>query len=434
MTATTKPHWSNWAGNVHATPRRLEKPRSEAELVDVVRRAAAEGLRVRAIGGSHSFTPTAASNDVMVSLDDHAGLESMDKERGLFTVRAGTRLFDLNRILHAEGFAQENMGDINHQSIAGAISTGTHGTGAAFGGISTQVQALRLIDGQGEVRTIDASDPDALSAARVGLGALGLISAVTLKAIPAYNLRMDIAAASLDEMLALAPEYARRHRHFEFYWIPYTNRVQVKRTDVSTDPCTERGRLDYFNDVVIENGAVQLLCELGKALPQHNHHVCNVMSLGITPNSRIRPSWDVFGSTRNVRFTEMEYAVPQDATMSALRDLRAMLERLRLPVTMPVEVRFARADDIMLSTAYGRDVGYLAVHMFKDMDNRRYFREAEAIFRAYDGRPHWGKMHHLSADDFRGMYPRFEDFRAVRERFDPERRFGNAYLTQVLGD
>lgn len=426
--------WTNWSRTVTTRPRHFVQPRSEAEIVAAVRRAAAEGQRIRVVGSGHSFNGVAATNETLLNLDLDQGIESIDRERDLVTVRGGTRLFALSRLLQEQGYAQENMGDINFQSIAGAISTGTHGTGLSLGGLSTQVMALRLVDGQGQVRMVDTSDPHLLSAARLSLGALGIISAVTLKVIPAYRLRMDIEGASLNEMLALAPEYARQNRHFEFYWLPYTDRVQVKRTNVTTDPVTEVGALTYFNDTILENTVVKGLCETVKAFPDTTPTVSRILAAGITANTRVRDSWNVFASQRHVRFNEMEYAVPLEATLSVVRDLRAMLERLRLPVVLPVEVRFVRGDDIMLSTATGRDSGYVAVHMYQGMEYERYFREAEAIFRAHDGRPHWGKWHHLTAADFSRLYPRFEDFRAVQQQFDPERRFGNPYLRRVLGD
>lgn len=426
--------WNNWAGTVTTRPRYFEQPRNEAEIVAAVRRAAEQGQRIRVVGSGHSFNGVAATNETLLNLDLDQGIESIDRKRDLVTVRGGTRLYHLSRLLQDQGYAQENMGDINRQSIAGAISTGTHGTGLGLGGLSTQVVGLRLVDGQGRVRMVGTSDPHQLAAARLSLGALGIISAVTLRVIPAYRLRMDIASASLNEMFALAPEYARQNRHFEFYWLSYTERVQVKRTNVTTDPVTEAGALTYFNDTILENTVVKGLCETVKAFPQTTSTVSRILAAGITANTRVRDSWNVFASQRHVRFNEMEYAVPLDATLPVVRDLRAMLNRLQLPVVLPVEVRFVRGDDLMLSTATGRDSGYVAVHMYQGMEYERYFREAEAIFRAYDGRPHWGKWHHLAAADLSRLYPRFEDFRAVRQEFDPERRFGNPYLRRVLGD
>lgn len=432
--ASVGPVWHNWAGNVTAHPRLLAQPRTEAEVQETVRRAARDGLKVRVYGAGHSFTDAAATDDVLLNLDHLSGVEHFDPATGQVTVRAGTRLFDLNGLLAGLGRAQENMGDINHQSLAGAISTGTHGTGVTLGSLGTQVEAVRLVDGEGNLRTVTASDPQALSAARLSLGALGILTAVTLRTVPAYNLHMSISAGRFDEMLALAPEYARTHRHFEFYWIPYTNAVQVKRIQETRESARKSGPLQTFNDVVLENNAVHLLSRFNRRYPQATQAVCNVMGAAITPNTRTQASHQIFGSVRTVKFREMEYGLPATELRAALSELRDLMNRRRYPVSMPVEVRFARQDDILLSTANGRDVGYVAIHAFQGVPFSEYFRKAEQIFLAHGGRPHWGKCHTQTAADFAQTVPGFHEFLAVRDRFDPNRRFVNPYLQRVLGD
>lgn len=426
--------WRNWAGNVSAHPRQFLLPRSEAEVQAIVRQAAQQGLKVRAVGAGHSFTDTAATDDLLLSLDGLSGLESNDTASGQVTVWAGTRLYDLNGILAGLGRAQENMGDINRQSLAGAVCTGTHGTGVRLGSVGTQIAALRLVDGQGKLRTIDASDERALSAARLSLGALGIITSVTLRTVPAYQLEMQISAGRLDEMLALAPEYAQRHRHFEFYWIPYTNAVQVKRIDPTDQPARPDGPMQVFNDRVLENSGVKLLCEISRRSPRATPTLCAVMGSLITPNTRTQASHDIFGSERHVKFREMEYGLPAERVSAALRDLQALMNRRQFPIVFPVEVRFARQDDVMLSTAYGRDVAYIALHAYQGVPCDDYFSEAEQLFLQHGGRPHWGKCHTLTAQDFAQTVPRYHDFLSVRDEFDPQRCFANAYLKRVLGD
>lgn len=426
--------WRNWAGNVTAHPRQFRQPRSEAEVQEIVRTAAQQGLKVRVVGAGHSFTPAAATDDVMLSLDHLSGVQGFDPATGHVTVWAGTRLYDLNAMLHSLGRAQENMGDINRQSLAGAISTGTHGTGVTLGSVGTQVEAVRLIDGLGHLRTISGEDARALSAARLSLGALGVITSVTLRTVPAYNLHMTIHAGKFSEMLALAPEYAARHRHFEFYWIPYTDAVQVKRIDLTAAPARKDGPLQVFNDRVLENSGVELLCEISRRVPRANQAVCNVMGSLITPNTRTQASHDIFGSVRDVKFREMEYGLPAEYLTRALRELRGLMHRRRYPIAMPVEVRFARQDDVLLSTACGRDVGYIAIHAYQGVPCDDYFTEAEQIFLAHGGLPHWGKCHTLKAADFARLVPRFQEFLTIRDEYDPQRRFTNAYLERVLGD
>lgn len=426
--------WRNWAGNVTAHPRQFIQPRSEAEVQQIVRDAAHSGLKVRVVGAGHSFTATAATDDVLLNLDHLSGVQSFDPITGYVTVWAGTRLFNLNAMLGSLGRAQENMGDINRQSVAGAISTGTHGTGVTLGSVGTQVEAVRLVDGLGNLRTIDGHDARALSAARLSLGALGIITSVTLRTVPAYNLHMTIHAGKFGEMLALAPEYAARHRHFEFYWIPYTNAVQVKRIDVTDESARQDGPLQVFNDRVLENSGVKLLCEISRRSPRSTQAVCSVMGSLITPNTRTQASHDIFGSVRDVKFNEMEYGLPAESLPAALRELRDLMTRQRYPIAMPVEVRFVRQDDVMLSTACGRDVAYIAIHAYQGVSCDDYFSEAEQIFLAHGGRPHWGKCHTLKAAEFARLVPLFHEFLTIRDEFDPQRRFTNAYLERVLGD
>lgn len=426
--------WVNWAGNVTARPQQFLQPHSEEEVAQIIRQAVADGRRVRVVGAGHSFTPVAASDEIMLNLDFLSGLDGADPQKSRVRVKAGTRLYHLNHLLAGLGRAQENMGDINRQSLAGALSTGTHGTGLRLGGLVTQVDTVRLIDGLGQTRIIGADNPDLLSAARLSLGALGVVTGVTLRTLSAYQLRMHIRRGTLGEMLALAPEYAAANRHFEFFWVPYTDAVQAKFTNVSTEPLTPPGPTQYLNDMVLENGALWLLSEINRAIPATTAGICQIMGAAISPSTRVAASHEVFGSTRLVRFVEMEYALPAAALSAALSDLRDLMQRQRYPISFPVEVRFARGDDVMLSTAYGRDSVYIAIHAYKGVDYRAYFREAETIFCAYDGRPHWGKWHHLAAPDFARIYPRFQDFLNIRGELDPERRFSNIHLRSVLGE
>ncbi|MFC6592199.1 D-arabinono-1,4-lactone oxidase [Deinococcus lacus] len=427
---TSGPVWRNWAGNVEAHPQQFLRPQTEAEVQNIIRDAARQGLKVRAVGSGHSFTPAAATDDFLVSLEHCSGVRGHDPATGHVTVGAGTHLYHLNGLLADLGVAQENMGDINKQSVAGAISTGTHGTGLTLGSVGTQVEKLRLIDGLGEVRVLEG---ETLGAGRLSLGALGIVTEVTLRTIPAYRLKMQIRAGTWAEMLHLAPEYAARHRHFEFFWIPYTDAVQVKETGETGEPAQQDGPLQVLNDVVLENMGVKLLCEVGRHFPAAVPTTCQMMGSLITPNTRIQASHDIFGSLRDVKFREMEYGLPIAAMSDALRDLRRLMERRQFPIALPVEVRFTRADDVWLSTAYGRDVVYIAIHAYQGVPCEGYFTGAEAIFRHYGGRPHWGKCHTLTAADFARELPRFGDFLRLRDELDPQRRFANPYLERVLG-
>jgi L-gulono-1,4-lactone dehydrogenase len=330
-----------------------------------------------------------------------------------------------------------NLGDIDVQSISGAISTGTHGTGVKLGGLATQVRALQLVRADGSLLTCDATEhPDVFAAARVGLGALGVIATVTLQCEPAFALAAAEAPAPLDEVLADLDINVDGNDHFEFYWFPHTRRVLTKRNN-RVLPGTELrplGRVRaYVDDEFLANTVFDAVNRLTTRRPNLIPRVNALTSRALGARDYIDRSYRVFASPRRVRFREMEYAVPRATVPYVLGEIEAYLARSGEQVAFPIEVRFAAADDIWLSTADGRDTGYLAVHQYVRRDYDRYFRAVEAIAKDVDGRPHWGKLHYRTADSLRASYRHFDEFLAVRDRLDPDRVFGNDYLTQVLG-
>jgi L-gulonolactone oxidase len=429
--------WRNWAGNQRAAPERVAAPGTVAELAELVRSAAREGRRVKATGSGHSFTGIALTDGVRVDLSRMTGLTALDRESGLVTVRAGTPLHRLNRLLDAAGLGLANLGDIDRQTVAGALATGTHGTGRRLGGLATQVRGLELVLADGTVVRCDrGGDPELFSAARVGLGALGVVTAVTLAAEPAFALHAAERPMPLPRVLEELDELVAGNEHFEFFWFPHTEKTLTKRNNrlpggaVPRPPDRARAFLD---DELLGNGAFRLTCQLGAAAPSLvpgiNRYAAGLM--GDREYSDV--SHRVFCTPRRVRFVEMEYAVPRAAVREAIDGVRRVTELPGMAVSFPVEVRFAAADDVPLSTASGRESAYLAVHMFAGQPYRRYFDEVEAVMGSLGGRPHWGKMHSLDAATLRTRYPRFDGFLAVRDRVDPERVFGNAYLDRVLG-
>jgi FAD-linked oxidoreductase len=394
-------------------------------------------MRIKAVGAGHSFTGIAVAPGVQLDLEDLSGIVDVDPERGRVTLAAGTHLHQLPRLLRPHGLALENMGDIDRQTIAGATSTGTHGTGGSFGGLATQVVGLTLVTGTGELLRIDeAENADLLPAARLGLGALGVIVDVTLQCVPAYLLQAVERPEPLQETLDGYLERSAREDHFEFYWFPHTGTALTKtntRLPLSAErrPLSRTGR--WIDDELLANGVYRGVCALGTVAPAV-----------IPPFSRLAQrmtgnrdftdySPSVFVTNRTVRFREQEYALPREAVPAALAEVKALIERRGWRISFPIEVRSAAADDLWLSTAYGRESGYIAVHRYYREDQREYFSAVEEIMVAHDGRPHWGKLHTRGADDLRALYPRFDDFLAVRDRLDPDRRFENAYLRRVLG-
>lgn len=410
-------------------------PRSVDEIREILLR---EGP-VKCIGAGHSFTSIAVTEGIQVSLDHLRGIESVVPSAdgsAIVTVLAGTRLRELTARLWDLGLAMTNLGDIDEQSIAGAISTGTHGTGAQFGGIATQVRALEIVVGDGTVVTCSRDlEPDIFDAARVGLGALGIITRVSLHCVPAFALHAVEAPATLTSTLSSLSETVASIDHFEFYWFPHTDRVLTKsNTRLPADsPLAPLPRLRaYVDDELLSNTAFEGVNRVTTWFPRSIPRVNAFSARALSAREYTDRSYRVFASARSVRFREMEYAVPAESCVYVLREIDRWLESSGFVVAFPVEVRFTAADDIWLSTASGRASAYIAVHQYHRRDHRAYFDAVEAIARSVGGRPHWGKLHSLGSADFADMYEHFDDFCAVRDALDPDRRFGNEYLSTVL--
>jgi L-gulono-1,4-lactone dehydrogenase len=430
--------WQNWAGTASAKPARRCWPRSTEEIADAVTAAARDGLTVRALGSGHSFTPAAATSGAALDLSGCNGIVSADLASGLVTVRSGTTIRELNAVLDTLGLALANMGDIDAQTVSGAISTGTHGTGAKLAGIAAQVAGLELVLADGSAVSCSAAErPDLFNAARVSLGALGVLSTVTLQCVPAFTLAADERPMPLEEVLGRFDELAADNDHFEFYWFPYGRNALVKRNNrislALVPPPMPRWRR-FLEYEVMENTAFGTLCRTGRAIPAAIKPLNRLAAASLSKRSYSAPSHQVFVTSRRVRFVESEYAVPAESLLDVLAELRAGVARLSDPVMFPVEIRVAAADDVWLSTAYERDSAYVAIHQYTGLPYQEYFKLFESIAGAVGGRPHWGKMHVRDAAYLAGAYPRFADFLRMRDEMDPSRVFANEYLNQVFGD
>jgi FAD-linked oxidoreductase len=419
------PTWTNWARQQRCAPERIETPGSEEELV----RAVAGARRVKVAGSGHSFTDIACTDGVMVDMSAMRRVLAVDGNE--VTVEAGITLHDLGEELRARGLAMENQGDVDPQTLAGAISTATHGTGGGFGNLSSQVTGIRLVDGAGEVRQL--REGDELRAARVSLGALGAISAVTLRCVPAFTIHRIDEPRPLDDVLPRLDELVDSNDHWEAFVMPYTRRALTLTSERTGRRPEPRGRATKFvHDVVLENAALGLFCRTGRAFPRLiptlNRRLAGLMGGA----EHLDASNRVYANTRLVRFTEMEYAIPRERAAEALERVLALIERRRLPIGFPIELRVVASDDALLSTAYERPTAYIAVHQYVGMEFETYFRAVEAIMDEYGGRPHWGKRHYQSEATLRPRYPEWDRFAEIRERFDPERRFENDYLRRVL--
>ncbi|HEY7595757.1 MAG TPA: D-arabinono-1,4-lactone oxidase [Actinophytocola sp.] len=435
MAATTA--WRNWAGTESAVATDVVRPRDLEELAGAVTKAARDGKTVRARGSGHSFTAVGAAHDVALDLGDWTGITSADIDTGLVSVRAGTTLRALNAELDRLGLAMTNLGDIDAQTISGAISTGTHGTGARFGGISTQVAGLELVLADGSVVGCSASElPELFAAGRVGLGAFGVIASVTLQTEPSFVLAAEERPEPLDEVLEALDENCAHNDHFEFYWFPYGPKALTKRNNrlpAGTKPEPLSRARQFVEYELMENRAFGTLCRIGRRVPKLVRPLNKLSSNVLSARSYRDVSHRVFVTNRSVRFVESEYAVPREALGDVLAELRRRVPKLADPVMFPVEIRVAAADDIWLSTAYQRDSAYVAIHQFVGMPYRAYFDLFESIVGDVGGRPHWGKMHTLDAAALRERYPRFDDFVDLRTKLDPGGLFANPYLDRVLG-
>jgi FAD-linked oxidoreductase len=405
------------------------------ELAGALERAEQGERKVRVAGSGHSFTALVPTDGTLISLERMNRVLDVDPDSGLVHVEAGISLHDLSLAVARHGLALENLGDIDVQSIAGATATGTHGTGAGLRNLSAPIRAVELMRADGTVVRLDQdSDPDGWRAARVSLGALGVVTALTLQTVPAFRLLGVDGPAPLEETLEQVHELAASHQHFEFYWFPYSTTALLRRNDPTHEPVTERSRVRaYLEDIMLENHILRAFSLFGRRYPNQIPRVNRLVTRLAGSSRRVDASHEVFSSPRLVRFTEMEYAIPRLACADAVRAIRQLIHSRRLPISFPIEVRFVASDDALLSPAHGRDTCYVAVHTFQGMEFETYFRAVEEIMNGFGGRPHWGKRHFQTAETLRARYSEWDRFQAVRGRLDPDGRFTNTELERVLG-
>ena len=417
--------WVNWSGSQRATPARFVTPRSRHELAEIV--ASSPGP-IRVAGAGHSFSAGVVTDGTLLSLD--ALNRVLDVRDGLVRVEAGIRLKALSRELHVRGLAMPNLGDIDVQSLAGALATGTHGTGTRLPNLSGQVVEVELIDADGRERTLRGGDE--LLAARVSLGALGVIAAVTVRCVPAFRLRHTDKPEPLEPVLEELQARADGHDHFEFWTFPHADVALTRTMDRTEDPPDKPGRASaYVSDVLMDNHAFRAVNEVARRFPGTIPRLNRFASAVASQRERVDWSYGIFASDRLVRFEEMEYSVPREHAVAAVRAARAALERHA--VSFPIELRFTASDDALLSPAHGRDSAFVAVHVFKGMPYEPAFRDVEAVMSELGGRPHWGKRSFLDHTQLAPRYPRWDDFQRIRAQLDPGGRFANAWVRDVLG-
>ncbi|MCC5580779.1 FAD-binding protein [Microtetraspora sp. AC03309] len=420
----------NWAGNQSVTPGEVRTPASAAEVAQAVRDAADSGRRVRMVGTGHSFTGVALVDGIMLRPDALTGVIATGDDWA--KVAAGTPLHVVNDELHRRGLALGNMGDITAQTIAGAIQTGTHGTGRDIGGLADQVIELELVLADGTITTV--SEGPLFDAARVGLGALGILTAVTFRVEPSFLLHSRREPLPFSGILESLDELTADNEHLDFFWLPHTDTCLAKRNNRSPGPARPTGPFKHWLDnVFLENTIFGAACATGAKIPGAIPRINGISASLLSASESVDTSYKIFNSVREVRFLEMEYAIPREHLARALRETRDLIERMDWKITFPVEVRVTPPSDAWLSTAYGRPSAYIACHVYRPTPNPAYFEGVEEIMTRLEGRPHWGKLHTRNAAYLSTAYPKFADFLALRDELDPRRLFTNDYLDGVLG-
>jgi FAD-linked oxidoreductase len=425
--------WQNWSGSVNCNPTKIVYPATQAEIIQIVKDCRKRNIGLRVIGSGHSFSPLVKTDGIIMSLDHYSGVIKIDHAKQQATVLAGTKIKTLGEELFKCGLAQPNLGDIDVQSIAGAISTGTHGTGVTLGNISSQVVALTLVTADGEViECSEAENPEIFKAAQVSIGVLGIITKITLQCVPAYKLQYFWKKKKLSDCLAKLEQYKSENRNFEFLWLPHTDWVQAKFINLTDQPPKRQNLFKKFNDLVLENGGFWLLSEFARRFPAKAPGVSKLAADLLSEGSDVNYSHRIYATPRLVKFQEMEYNLPAENFVPAMQEIEASIKRHNFQVHFPLECRFVKSDAIYLSPAYGRESAYIAVHMYKGMEYQAYFEAIETIFKKYNGRPHWGKLHTRTAAELRELYPAWDKFQAVRQQLDPTNFFLNDYLQNLL--
>jgi len=427
--------WRNWSGEQRCRPWEIAYPRTREGLVRTIVDAHVAGRTIKVAGSGHSFSEAALTDGTMLRIELLDRILDVDRAAGLVKVEGGIQLRELGRRLERLGLALENLGDIDRQTLAGSISTGTHGTGAGFRNLSSQVESIEIVGADGTMRELsEATDSDAFRAARVGIGALGAIYSVILRTVPAFRIDRLDRTRPLGETLTGLDELVDGTDHFEFYAFPHTELALCRestRTDAPPDPPSRAAV--YAQEVVLENWVASAFIGMSRLAPAAIPTLSRMAARGAGTSRKLDASHRVFASERRVKFTEMEVSVPRADARRAIEQVFAIASRPELAVSMPIEARFVAADDAMLSPSFDRDSCYIAVHADPKSEWRRYFDSVAEAMKRFGGRPHWGKRNRLRAAELAELYPRFDDFRAVRERLDPEGAFANVYTDRVLG-
>jgi FAD-linked oxidoreductase len=423
----------NWAKNIEFNPEKVLLPKSLEEMKSIITNAKNNNKKIRVVGSAHSWTNLITTTDILVSLDHWQGLIDVNHKLKQATVKAGTKLSTLGEELFKNNLSMENLGDIDLQSIAGAISTGTHGTGITLQSISNQIVSLKIISANGQLIELSKEiNADMFYASLVSLGSFGIIWELTLQCEESYRLKVQQKPINLKECLAILPELILSQRHVEFFFFPMSETCLLKVMNKTQDLVTTTRWSRYINEELLENKAFGLLNFW--AFRTKNYQLFSkLMTWALSASTKIDLSHKAFTANRSVLFQEMEYSISFEHFPEVMEEVYAKIKDLEIKTLFPIEIRFVKSDDIWLSPAYKRDSAYFAFHTYNGEDCHQYFLEMEKIMNKYSARPHWGKRHNLSNTDFQKLYPKWEEFKKIRSQLDPDQLFINPYLNSILG-
>lgn len=415
--------WRNWSGSQYGSAE-IFKPRQINELKKLLKSHA----QIRAVGAGHSFSALVKTDAVLINLDRFKGVVTFDEDQTQCTVQAGTRLYDLGEYLAPINQALPNQGDIDQQSLAGAISTGTHGTGIDLPCLSAFVEGFELLTADGELLQCDRQqNTEIFQAGRVALGSFGILTKITLQNRSRYKLKEQIRLCPLQEVFANIDQWKHQHRHIEFWAFLHSDQVMLKTLDETDDAIQPR------QDAWPSEDALLTLCsELTRRLPVTNPYLQKLLSVFVKPTCYVDWSNQIFPTPRNTKFNEMEYQLPVEQGLQCLEEVLHILRKHQVPMFFPIEFRYVKGDDIWLSPFYRRDSVSISIHQFHKQDYHAVFDLVEPILQKYQGRPHWGKLHSMSAASLRDLYPKWDDFIRLRQQLDPQQKWLNPYLKQLF--
>jgi FAD-linked oxidoreductase len=426
-TLSKKYPWKNWSGNQQCFPSKRIAPANIEELQNLIKNSTG---RIRAVGSGHSFSELVPTEETLLSIRRLAGLKHIDTAKSSATFYAGTTLHEIGPLLNAQNQALINMPDIDQQTLSGCICTSTHGTGRELGSLSHYVEALDIVMASGDLLQCSKDENTALfKAAQVSLGALGIITAVTMKNTAPFKLKRESQWLPFEDLLPQADALSRANRNFEFYYFPFTGMALTDALNITTEPSSQHEELDGNSGIMDLKSARDYLSWSNKL----RELILSSYMKTITLEESIDHSYAIYATDRNVRFNEMEYHLPAEQGLKALQAVRLAIESKFPEVFFPIECRFIKADDIWLSPFYQRDTISIAVHRYFAEDHAPLYKVIEPILQKYQGRPHWGKINTFSNKQFEQAYPQWQAFQEVRKHYDPQGKFLNPYLMRTFG-